>query len=101
MIRRLLSLVYGVLAFWVGYVLMCQSVFNMSAADMVLNCAEGLNAFYRAAIAAGVPLLAMVLLLSRLPLVKRMWANIGSLAGAALILLLCAVFMGAALPGTV
>lgn len=95
MIRRLLSLVYGVLFFWVGYMLMCQSVFSLSPTDMVLGCAAGVEAFYRALIAAGTPLLAMIVLFSRIPLAKRAWANIGCAAGAALILLMCAVFLGA------
>lgn len=100
MIRRLLSLIYGVLVFWAGYALLCNIAFEVAPVDMILQCAEGVEQFYLALIACLVPVLAMILILSRVPLVKRLWANLGCIVCAAAILLFCFIFLGSGLLGS-
>lgn len=99
MIRRLLSLIYGGVAYWVVFLLTCTWLFDLTPYGVILGAQTGTMGFYRAAAAALIPVAAMILLLSRLPLIKRGWANAGCMALAAVTLLLSLVFFGSGVDG--
>lgn len=94
MIRRLLSLVVGVLAQWVLFLAISTGFFQMTAYEMITSAQGGSDAFYQVCIAALLPAAVICFILSRLPVIKRLWVNIGALALAAVILLLSLLFFG-------
>lgn len=99
MIRRLLSLIYGGVAYWVVFLATCTWLFDLTPYAVIVGAQAGTSGFYRAAAAALIPVAAMVLLLSRLPLIKRGWANAGCMVLAAVTLLLSLVFFGSGVTG--